>query len=237
MENSEAEKKIGYLKFLVGEELNQVNKQTKKIEKIGFEDWYKKFKPGVADDHKFVALYFGSHWAPPSRVFTEILDSEFYQKVNKDGLVCEVIFVSDDRTEEAYNHNLINGSTRKKSAEEMKKGEDDDDEEDSPMPWVAMTWENKEKMNNLKLRYIVKTQPSLVVVIWEFPNEEGKEGIRLIECDARNDIKNPDEALKKWAHEVVEPWRDDPDKFKKYDEEQKAKKEAEAAAAEEQKNQ
>ena len=75
--------------------------------------------------------------------------------MNKDGLQCEVIFVSDDRTEDAYNHNLINGSSRK--VEEGKKGEDDDDEEDCPMPWVSMTWENKEKMNNLKLRYIVKT--------------------------------------------------------------------------------
>ena len=65
-----------------------------------------------------------------------------------------------------------------------------------------------------------------MIVIWEHPNEEGKEGIRLIECDARADIKNPEQALKKWTKEVVDPWQDDPDKFKKYDEEQ-AKKQAE----------
>ena len=193
MENAEEEKKIGYLKFLVGDELNQVNKETNVIEKVKFEDWYKRFKP-TEPGEKFVALYFGSHWAPPSRVFTEILDHEFYKKVNNDGLVCEVIFVSDDKTEKAYNHNITKGSTAyspEESKELEKKGKAEVDDE-APMPWMCMTWENKEKMNNLKLRYIVKTQPSLVIVIWEHPNEEGKEGIRLIECDARADIKNPE---------------------------------------------
>ena len=150
MEGAEQEKKIGYLKFLVGEELNQVNKETKAIEKVKFEDWYKRFKP-TEPGEKFVALYFGSHWAPPSRVFTEVLDHEFYQKVNKDGLVCEVIFVSDDKSEEAYNHNLTSGSTKSNS------NDDNIDDNDAPMPWMAITWDNKEKMNNLKLRYIVRT--------------------------------------------------------------------------------
>ena len=37
-----------------------------------------------------------------------MLDKEFYKKVNKDGLVCEVIYVSDDRTEDDYNYGLLN---------------------------------------------------------------------------------------------------------------------------------
>ena len=149
------EKKIGYLKFLIGDELNHVNKETNKIEKIKFEDWYARFKSSEPKE-KFIAFYFGSHWSPPSRVFTDIINSEFYQKVNKDGLVCEVIFVSDDRTEDAYNHNLLTGCV--KLQDDSKKAEvNDDDDEDAPMPWVAITWENRVKMNNLKLRYIINT--------------------------------------------------------------------------------
>lgn len=187
---------------MIGDELNQVNKQTNQIEKVKFEDWYKRFKPTDAGE-KFIIFYFGSHWSPPSRVFTEILDEQFYKKVNKDGLNAEVVFVSDDRTEDAYNHNLLNGCIKSYT-------NDENDDEEAPMPWVAITWENKKLRNNLKLRYIIHTQPSTVVVIWEHPNEIGKEEIRLIKSNANKDITNPEEALKTWAKEVKDPWKDDP---------------------------
>ena len=49
-----------------------------------------------------------------------------------------------------------------------------------------------------------------MVVIWEHPNEIGKEEIRIISSDARNEIKNPEDALIQWAKEVRDPWKDDP---------------------------
>ena len=33
-------------------------------------------------DIKFVAIYFGAHWAPPCRLFTKTL-TEFYNETNK----------------------------------------------------------------------------------------------------------------------------------------------------------
>ena len=163
------------------------------------------------------------------------MDQEFYKKVNANGLVCEVIFCTDDRTLDAYNHNMLCGSAKKpeEGANANDAGEDDLEDMDSPMPWPAITFENDVKRNNLKLRYCVKTMPNLVVVIWEHPLEEGKEGIRLIEHYGRLDIRNPEAALAKWRKEVVEPWEDDRDKFTKREAEDKLKAEQAAKDAEE----
>jgi len=57
--------------------------------------------------HKmFVGLYFGAHWSPPSRLFTEQL-KDVYETINLDTIgEFEVIFVSDDGNEDAFERNF-----------------------------------------------------------------------------------------------------------------------------------
>ena len=93
------------LQELLGDTFNRANKDGS-VSQVSYADWYKEFAP----KGEFVCLYFSAHWAPPCRLFTQILDEDFYQKVNKDGLVAEVIFVTDDRTEAAYLNNIKKGS-------------------------------------------------------------------------------------------------------------------------------
>ena len=46
-------------------------------------------------DLKYVGIYFSAHWCPPCKAFTPVL-TDFYNSVNKNGKIFEVIFVSSD---------------------------------------------------------------------------------------------------------------------------------------------
>ena len=54
---------------------------------------------------KAVALYFSAHWCPPCRRFTPIL-KDFYEDVNSEEQVLEIIFVSSDDSEGAQQQYL-----------------------------------------------------------------------------------------------------------------------------------
>ncbi len=54
------------------------------------------------DSMPAVAVYFSAHWCPPCRNFTPIL-SEFYNEVNANGKKLEIIFVSLDQDQNAFN--------------------------------------------------------------------------------------------------------------------------------------
>ncbi len=62
------ESKDTALKELLGEKL--LCRNGDKIEEITFANWYAKFSP----KGQYLCLYFGAHWAPPSRLFTQTLE-------------------------------------------------------------------------------------------------------------------------------------------------------------------
>ena len=64
--------------------------------KFAVDEWYTEAE---GKGLKYIGLYFGAHWAPPSRSYTTFLKQDFWEKVkageNKD--LIEIVFVSDDR--------------------------------------------------------------------------------------------------------------------------------------------
>ena len=45
---------------------------------------------------KLIGLYFSAHWCPPCKAFTPVL-ADFYNKVNANEKIIEIIFVSCDK--------------------------------------------------------------------------------------------------------------------------------------------
>ena len=54
---------------------------------------------------KLIGVYFSAHWCPPCRNFTPVL-AKFYDDVNKNGHVFEVIFSSSDQDEKSFKEYL-----------------------------------------------------------------------------------------------------------------------------------
>ena len=73
---------------------------------IGGEVRYGDTKKGINNftDAKFFGIYFGSHWAPPCRLFTTTL-TEFYKEINATEKRFEVVYVSLDESLEAFERN------------------------------------------------------------------------------------------------------------------------------------
>ena len=87
---------------------------------------------------QLIGIYFSAHWCPPCRNFTPVL-AEFYNKVNADGKIFEIVFVTSDRDEKSFKDYL------------------------SHMPWIAITFGSQE-IKDLKTKYQVSGIPKLVVV-------------------------------------------------------------------------
>jgi thiol-disulfide isomerase/thioredoxin len=109
---------------------------------------------------KIIGIYFSAHWCPPCRGFTPVL-AGFYNKVNENEKVFEVVFVSSDSEEESYKNYL------------------------SEMPWVALPLNNYEG-DQLKHKFQVKGIPRLVILS---PNGEkiqdnGRESVTALGVQA-----------------------------------------------------
>ena len=74
---------------------------------------------------QFIAIYYGAHWAPPCRLFTNTL-LEFYEMVNKNQFQLEVLFVSLDGSREAFESHY------------------------KSMPWLAVPYTDESRIFSLK---------------------------------------------------------------------------------------
>ncbi|KAJ8310470.1 hypothetical protein KUTeg_012335 [Tegillarca granosa] len=84
-------------------------------------------------------LYFSAHWCPPCRGFTPVL-AEQYTKMKGEGKNFEIIFISSDRDQSAF------------------------DEYYNEMPWNALPFTATEQIQNVKQRYGIRGIPTLVIL-------------------------------------------------------------------------
>merc|ERR1711953_891444 len=87
---------------------------------------------------KFVGLYFGAHWAPCCRRFTTTLN-EKYEAINAEGKKLEVVFVSKDGDQAAFDRNL---------------GE---------MPWKAVKYDDEARKKSLEQKFGIMEIPMLTI--------------------------------------------------------------------------
>ena len=88
---------------------------------------------------KYVGLYFGAHWAPCCRRFTSTLKTE-YEGINANKKDFEVVFVSKDGNQDAFNRNF---------------GE---------MPWKAIKYDDEARKKSLEQKYGIMEIPMLVIL-------------------------------------------------------------------------
>ena len=129
-------------------------------------------KPTTDFKPQYWAFYFGAHWAPPCRKFTNDLVA-FYNKINAGCPATEknleVIFISMDGNEEHFNRNF------------------------GLMPWLSLPYADEARVSALKVKYDITALPTLVVV--------NSTGTKTVNKEGRIDIIDPDkfeEVLKNW---------------------------------------
>ena len=108
----------------------------------------------ICGEGKFTGVYFGAHWAPPCRDFTEKLIT-VYTELNKSNRNLEVVFCSADGDEAHFKENL------------------------SGMPWAAIDFNEVAVREKLKQKFGIDKIPTLVIL-----NDKGnivsKEGAKDI---------------------------------------------------------
>ena len=152
------------LQEILGDKLIKVNDGA--IANVDFNTFYNEFSA----KGEYVALYFGAHWAPPSRLFTTTLKDKFYNKLNEDADLAgkvEVIFVTDDRAPDHFERNF------------------------KQMPWYAVPYADEHRRANLKSKYGICELPTLVVI----SAETGE----VVTHDGKNNVSDGKSALTKWA--------------------------------------
>merc|ERR1719326_269336 len=88
---------------------------------------------------RVTAVYFSAHWCPPCRGFTPKL-AETYTAYKEKGLNFEVVFVSSDRDEQAF------------------------DEYFQEQPWLALPYADRERKDKLSKKFKVRGIPTLVIL-------------------------------------------------------------------------
>lgn len=90
-------------------------------------------------DKEVIGLYFSAHWCPPCRGFTPHLASK-YKEILSDGKSFEIVFISSDRDEEAFNEYF------------------------SEMPWLALPYGERALKEKLSRKFQVSGIPTLVLL-------------------------------------------------------------------------
>jgi len=113
---------------------------------------------------KYLMLYFSASWCPPCQAFTPIL-AKAYDKLKTQRNDVELVFVSSDRDEEAFNEYFV-----------------------KKMSFCALPYKEREAKKALSSLYEVKGIPALVIL-----GPEEKNGERaLINKNIRHYIENDD---------------------------------------------
>ncbi|KAG6544785.1 hypothetical protein Mapa_013811 [Marchantia paleacea] len=86
-----------------------------------------------------IAIYFSAHWCPPCQRFTPTL-AKCYNQLKSEGKYFEIVFVSWDKDEDAFDHYF--GS----------------------MPWLALPFSDKKGKKVLEKVYDVQGIPNLVIL-------------------------------------------------------------------------
>jgi len=116
-------------------------------------------KDGLADTgavlagKKHVGIYFSAHWCPPCRGFTPKL-AEWY-KANADKLGMDIVFVSSDRDQQAF------------------------DEYYGEQPWKALPFSERDLKAKLSKQFKVSGIPSFVIVdaVGNLVTDKGRNGV------------------------------------------------------------
>ena len=132
---------------------------------VDFKSWHGSFQ-GKA---KYIGLYYGAHWAPPSRLYTTNLKEKFYDVVKADDAtkdLIEIIFVSDDREAGHFARNI------------------------AKMPWLSVPFDAELIKQSLKSKFNVAELPTFAII-------NASTG-RLVKLDARQDVFQGKKAFETW---------------------------------------
>mmetsp|Transcript_34264 Transcript_34264/g.59984 ORF Transcript_34264/g.59984 Transcript_34264/m.59984 type:complete len:144 (+) Transcript_34264:2211-2642(+) len=88
---------------------------------------------------EFILIYFSASWCPPCRTFTPHL-IDFYDAVNSNRKVLEVVLVTSDKEERKFTDYYRS------------------------MPWLAIPFSNQAKIETLENAYEVTSIPRLVLI-------------------------------------------------------------------------
>jgi len=91
----------------------------------------------IAEDCEMVSFYFSAHWCPPCRGFTPKLSS-CYKQLKADGKKWEIIFLSSDKDQSAF------------------------DEYFGEMPFKAVKYENRKLKGDLSKKFGVQGIPTMI---------------------------------------------------------------------------
>jgi len=89
-------------------------------------------------DNEVVGFYFSAHWCPPCRGFTPQLVKK-YNKLREDGKKIEMVFISSDKDQSSF------------------------EEYHKEMPWLALSYEERELKAKLSKRFKVQGIPTLIL--------------------------------------------------------------------------
>lgn len=111
-----------------------------------------------------IGIYFSAHWCPPCRGFTPKL-VEIYNKINAESKKFEIIFVSSDKDQTAF--------------DEYYNGKKDDDSENG-MPWTALPFSDRKRKAKLSKKFGVSGIPSFQIInaaTGKVMNNEGRSAV------------------------------------------------------------